>query len=203
MRPKASLAIVLSIACVIVLGCAKRPAMTQATAPAPTGAVVAPPAAPPVAPPAAAAPPAPTQAPRPAEPAAPPPPPISPPVAERPAPREFLARPELGDIHFDFDKYAIRPGDARILDAAARWLQENRNHLVLIEGHCDERGTSEYNLALGERRARAARNYLVGRGVQAERITITSYGKERPLCTDSNERCWARNRRAHFLVKPR
>ena len=74
---------------------------------------------------------------------------------------------------------------------------------MLIEGHCDERGTNEYNLALGERRAKAAMNYLVSQGVQANRITIISYGKERPVCNEQNESCWSKNRRAHFLVKAR
>ena len=110
---------------------------------------------------------------------------------------------ELKDIHFDFDKYDIRPGDAKMLDTNAGWLKSNPNHLVLIEGHCDERGTNEYNLALGERRAKSTMNYLVSQGVQASRITIISYGEERPLCTEHNEECWAKNRRAHFLVKPR
>jgi peptidoglycan-associated lipoprotein len=109
----------------------------------------------------------------------------------------------LKDIFFDFDKYNIRPGDAKVLDANASWLKENGNQLLLIEGHCDERGTAEYNLALGERRAKAAMGYLVAQGVQANRITIISYGKERPSCTEHNEACWARNRRAHFLVKAR
>jgi peptidoglycan-associated lipoprotein len=74
---------------------------------------------------------------------------------------------------------------------------------VLIEGHCDERGTNEYNLALGERRAKSTMNYLVSQGVQASRITIISYGEERPVCNEKTEECWAKNRRAHFLVKPR
>lgn len=124
-------------------------------------------------------------------------------VGPRPIPKEFAAIPELSDIHFDFDKYDIRAGDAIILDANASWLKSNTDQLVLIEGHCDERGTNEYNLALGERRAKAAMNYLVSLGVQANRITIISYGEERPLCTDHNEACWSKNRRAHFLVKPR
>ena len=121
----------------------------------------------------------------------------------RPAPSEFVSIAELKDIHFDFDKYDIRPGDAKMLDTNAGWLKSNPNHLVLIEGHCDERGTNEYNLALGERRAKSTMNYLVSQGVQASRITIISYGEERPLCTEHNEECWAKNRRAHFLVKPR
>jgi len=111
-----------------------------------------------------------------------------------------MANPNLKEIHFDFDKYNIRPGDAKILDGNAAWLKSN-NNLVLIEGHCDERGTAEYNLALGERRAKSAMNYLVAQGVQANRITIISYGKERPLCTESTEACWARNRRDAFLTK--
>jgi peptidoglycan-associated lipoprotein len=124
------------------------------------------------------------------------------PSPARPAVQEFAANPNLKDINFDFDKYDIRPGDAKILDANATWLKGN-NNLVLIEGHCDERGTNEYNLALGERRAKATMNYLVSQGVQAARITIISYGEERPLCTEKTEACWARNRRAHFLTKAR
>jgi peptidoglycan-associated lipoprotein len=123
-------------------------------------------------------------------------------AAARPPVAEFSANPNLKDIYFDFDKYDIRPGDAKILDSNATWLKSN-NNLVLIEGHCDERGTNEYNLALGERRAKATMNYLVSQGVQAARITIISYGEERPLCTEHNEACWARNRRAHFLTKAR
>src|SRR5262249_33288478 len=119
----------------------------------------------------------------------------------RPQPADFRPTAELKDIHFDFDKYDIRPGDARTLDANATWLKNNTNMLVLIEGHCDERGTNEYNLALGERRAKATVNYLISQGVAQSRLSIISYGEERPVCTDHNEACWAKNRRAHFLVK--
>ncbi len=118
-----------------------------------------------------------------------------------PAPKEFVAVEALKDIHFDFDRYDIRPGDAKVLDEDAKWLKTNRNTLLLIEGHCDELGTNEYNLALGERRAKATMNYLVSRGVQASRITLISYGRERPRCTEHSEQCWAKNRRAHFPVK--
>src|SRR5213593_595781 len=121
----------------------------------------------------------------------------------RPAPAEFAARAELEDIHFDFDRHDIRPGDARILDVSAAWLQENPGTLVLIEGHCDERGTDAYNLALGDRRAKAAMDYLVSRGIQAERMNTLSYGKEKPVCQEHTEACWAKNRHAHFLVKAR
>jgi peptidoglycan-associated lipoprotein len=107
------------------------------------------------------------------------------------------------DIHFDYDKADIREADAKILDAKADWLKARADHLLLIEGHCDSRGTNEYNTALGDRRAKATMNYLVSRGVQATRITVISYGEERPVCAEQSEGCWAKNRRAHFLVKPR
>ena len=123
-------------------------------------------------------------------------------AAARPEPREFTVIPDLRDVHFDFDRYDIRPEIANVLDTNADWLKANLNFLVLIEGHCDERGTDEYNLALGEHRAKAAMNYLVSQGVQASRLTVISYGEERPLCTEKIEACWAKNRRVHFLVKP-
>src|SRR4030095_7266111 len=83
----------------------------------------------------------------------------------RPSPQEFVAVPEMKDVFFDFDKYDVRPGDAKILDANAAWLKTNAEHLVLIEGHCDERGTNEYNLALGERRAKSTMHYLISPGI--------------------------------------
>jgi peptidoglycan-associated lipoprotein len=177
----------------IIGGCAKKPATTAATAaPAPAPAP-APRAAAPQAP-ATSAPPS-TAAPAPA--------PLAGPAAPRPSPKEFTAVDALKDIHFEFDKYDIRPEDAKALDANASWLKSNAENLVLIEGHCDERGTNEYNLALGERRAKATMNYLVSQGVQANRITIISYGEERPVCNEKTDSCWAKNRRAHFLVKAR
>jgi peptidoglycan-associated lipoprotein len=185
---------------VVLAGCAKRPATTQAAAPAPTGAAATTPSGTGSsgAQPATMAPGGSSEStgggtatPSTAAP------------ATRPSPKEFVAVDDLKDVFFDFDKYDIRPPDARVLDANATWLKSNPNHLVLIEGHCDERGTNEYNLALGERRAKSAMNYLVSQGVQASRITIISYGEERPACTQKSEECWAKNRRAHFLVKPR
>jgi peptidoglycan-associated lipoprotein len=118
-----------------------------------------------------------------------------------PRPSELAANDNLKDIHFDLDRYDIQPGDARILGANATWLKAHRDDLMLIKGHCDERGTNEYNLALGERRAKATMSYLAGRGVKVSRITLMSYSRERPICIEHNEACWARNRRAHFLVK--
>jgi peptidoglycan-associated lipoprotein len=191
---------------VALVGCAKRPATTQMTAPAPTGSTGTTGATPSSATAVQPGPTGPSTIVQPGAQAAPPgsaAAPVTPGAGARPSPKEFVAVPDLNDIHFDFDKYDIRPNDAKVLDANAQWLKSNLNHLVLIEGHCDERGTNEYNLALGERRAKSAMNYLVSQGVQANRITIISYGEERPLCTEKNESCWSKNRRAHFLVKPR
>ena len=109
----------------------------------------------------------------------------------------------LQDVFFAFDKSAIRRGDHKILDASVTWLKANPNQLVLIEGYCDVRGTSEYNLALGERRARAAMSYLVSHGVAADRIKVVSFGKDREVCAETTEACRAKNRHAHFLTKPR
>jgi peptidoglycan-associated lipoprotein len=118
-----------------------------------------------------------------------------------PSPKEFVETSALRDVQFDFDKYEVRTQDRPVLDENARWLKSNGNALLLIEGHCDERGTNEYNLALGERRAKATRDYLVSAGIDGSRITVISYGEERPACTERSEGCWAQNRRAHFLVK--
>ena len=119
----------------------------------------------------------------------------------RPNPKEFTVVGELRDIHFDFDRYEIRPEDAQVLEANAVLLKSNPRWQVLIEGHADPRGTTEYNLALGDRRARASMNYLVAQGVRSNRISVISYGKERPVCREANEDCWSQNRRAHFLAK--
>jgi peptidoglycan-associated lipoprotein len=123
-------------------------------------------------------------------------------IVERPAPSTFSENSNVKSIYFDFDRSEIRSGDAKTLETDAGWLKTN-DMLILIEGQCDERGTDEYNLALGDRRARATMNYLVAQGVAADRITTVSYGKERPVCTEHTEACWALNRRAHILVKPR
>jgi len=122
-------------------------------------------------------------------------------IPSLPSPKEFVESAALRDVFFDFDKYDVRPADKGTLDENAKWLKSNTAALLLIEGHTDERGTNEYNLALGERRAKATRDYLVSVGIDAGRITVISYGEERPVCTDKTEACWAKNRRAHFLVK--
>ena len=105
------------------------------------------------------------------------------------------------NIHFDFDKYVLTPKAMMILDEKAAYLREHPEVRVLVEGHCDERGTNEYNLALGDRRANSAKTYLVKSGVGESRITTISYGEEQPLCMDHAESCWWTNRRAQFQVR--
>ena len=106
----------------------------------------------------------------------------------------------LKDAFFDYDKSDLRDDARAVLSSDAEWLKRYRTVQFLIEGHCDERGTSEYNLSLGDRRANAAKEYLVSLGVDASRIKTVSYGKERPFCNESSEDCWQKNRRAHFLA---
>ena len=102
------------------------------------------------------------------------------------------------EIHFDFDKYVLTPQAMMVLDDKAAYLREHPEVRVLVEGHCDDRGSNEYNLALGDRRANSAKSYLVKSGVAESRITTISYGEEQPLCMQQNESCWYRNRRGHF-----
>lgn len=113
---------------------------------------------------------------------------------------EVLESSLLKDIHFDFDKYDVRPEDADILKQDASFLMKTPNAKIQVEGHCDERGTIEYNLALGQRRANSTKNYLVSLGVSANRISTISYGKEKPLDPGHNEEAWAKNRRAHIIL---
>jgi peptidoglycan-associated lipoprotein len=112
-------------------------------------------------------------------------------------------RPEdikLDNIFFEYDKYDLTAGSKSTLSANARIMMEHSNFSILIEGHCDERGTEEYNLALGEKRALAARDYLVGFGIAKDRISVISYGEEKPVDPRHNEQAWAKNRRAQFVV---
>ena len=104
------------------------------------------------------------------------------------------------NIYFDFDKSNLKPAAQENLLRKAEWLRANPDVTITIEGHCDERGTNEYNLALGDRRAESAKGFLVNLGISASRLTTISYGEERPVCTRSNEECWAKNRRGHFVI---
>jgi peptidoglycan-associated lipoprotein len=108
----------------------------------------------------------------------------------------------LKDVFFDFDRYELSADARALLRANADWLKTNSAVRVEIEGHCDERGTNEYNLALGAKRAQAAREYLATLGVASERLSTTSFGEEIPLCKEANESCWKQNRRARFVITP-
>ena len=165
---------------VLGAGCATQPGSMQASGPSPTGAAVTGPGS----------------------------------ASSRGTTTEYTAgaRPKLGDyataadlqdIRFDFDRYDVGSEERATLDRHAAWLEAHPAAVLLIEGHCDERGTTEYNLSLGERRAKATANYLSSRGVRTDRMTVISYGEERPLCKERAEGCWSQNRRAHFLLKQR
>ncbi|HTS02562.1 MAG TPA: peptidoglycan-associated lipoprotein Pal [Thermoanaerobaculia bacterium] len=128
------------------------------------------------------------------------------PVAEEALPTsvdEINRRGYLKDAFFEFDKYALEPAQRDTLAGDAAWLRKHATVRATIEGHCDERGTAAYNMALGERRASAAREYLVNLGVDGSRLRTISYGKERPFATGHDEASWAQNRRAHFVVTAR
>jgi peptidoglycan-associated lipoprotein len=162
------------------------------------------------APPPAAPPPAPAQQPTTAP--TPPPPPPAAPRETPPAPLtedeifaratldEVNAQKPLGDAYFDLDSQQIRDDAKPVLQKDADWMKRRTSTKVMVEGHADSRGSAEYNLALGERRATAVRDYLVNLGIGANRITVVSKGKESPVCTEENEACWQQNRRGHFVI---
>jgi len=171
-------------------GCAKK---APAAAPAPP-------------PPSAAATPA-----KPPPPSSPPPPPPAAPAAPKPlTDEEVFSRKSLGELSaelsaafFDYDQSTLREDARPVLQKNVAWLKRWTSTRVTIEGHCDSRGSSEYNLALGERRAAAVKDYLVNLGVAGDRILTVTKGKEQPFCRDETEGCWAQNRRGHFVVTAR
>ncbi len=116
-----------------------------------------------------------------------------------PQPPPVVIHPSLGDVFFDFDKSELRTDAVAQLKTNAGWLEAKAGRKVIIEGHCDERGTNEYNLALGERRANSAKDYIVNLGVEPARLKTVSYGEEKPFAQGHNEEAWAQNRRAHFV----
>jgi peptidoglycan-associated lipoprotein len=128
-----------------------------------------------------------------------PPPPPPPPVTRAPSIEDLFAR-DVRDAYFDYDKADVRADARTALTQTADFLKSYPQVRVTVEGHADERGSTEYNLALGDRRATAAKDFLVSLGVAADRMQTVSYGKERPFCTVSNEDCWQQNRRAHIIM---
>jgi peptidoglycan-associated lipoprotein len=182
----------------LIAACAKRQIPTAEPPPpeAPAAAAPAAPAAPPPAP----APPPPPVAAAPAE--APPPPPAYPPPATRARIDQLLAHIE--DAYFDYDRATLRPDAIKALQSDANELGDILKNYpafrLTVEGHCDERGSAEYNLALGAQRASAAKDFLVQAGIPTAQLDVTSYGNERPVCTEHTEACWQRNRRVHFVA---
>jgi peptidoglycan-associated lipoprotein len=186
-----------------LMGCPYKPEVIQAGPGAVGPAAAAPP-------PAAAPAPAPRAAETPvAQPAAPAEQPAAPPAAApAPAPAPAPAAPPaavvpaspLKDVFFDFDKSNIKDDQKAALNDDIAWMKSNGNAKITIEGHCDERGTVEYNLALGERRAKATKDYMVAAGIAADRIAVISYGKERPFVLGHDEAAWKWNRRSHYVI---
>jgi peptidoglycan-associated lipoprotein len=128
--------------------------------------------------------------------AVPPPPAVAP---KGPSDQELFQQ-NIKDIYFDYDRYDVRPSDAVALKTDADFLSAHPSFKVVISGHCDERGSEEYNISLGSNRADGVRDQLVKLGIAGDRIKTISYGKEKPFCTESNEQCWKQNRRAHFSL---
>jgi len=129
-----------------------------------------------------------------------PPPPPPPAPAPQPSIDELFTK-NVKDAYFDYDKADIRPDAREALTQTAQFLRSNAQVRVTIEGHADERGSTEYNLALGDRRAQAVKDFLASQGITADRMETVSYGKERPVCTDKNEQCYQQNRRGHLVRK--
>jgi peptidoglycan-associated lipoprotein len=126
--------------------------------------------------------------------------PMPPPAPPAPAISDAL-KAALADVYFDYDRFVIGSEGRKILEANARVLKSKNGWKLFVEGHCDERGTADYNLVLGERRAQAVKKYLQNLGVSASQVQITSYGKERPFCAEHSDACWQQNRRAHFVIQ--
>jgi len=191
--------LVLSVAALVAVGCAKKQTVKSEGAPGAPGATSAP------------APGAVKEAPVKEEPAAP----VAAAPAEQPAPAERTASAaaaagvavteekvsQFDDVRFDFDKSVVKEDGRKTCQVVADYLKKNPKVKLLIEGHCDERGTSEYNMALGDRRATAVMTYLVSLGVPKSPLSTVSFGKEKPLDPGHNEEAWAKNRRAHFVLK--
>jgi peptidoglycan-associated lipoprotein len=171
---------VIAPAALTIMGCKKQPPPEPAPTPAPVQEVAPP--KPVVEPP-------------------PPPPPPPPPAPKRVTAADMNAQKVVKVIYFDLDKYDLRADARATLAQNAKWLKENPSWRIQIEGHCDERGTNDYNLALGDRRANSARDYLISAGVPASRVQTISYGEERPGTQGNNEAAWARNRRGEFVIK--
>jgi peptidoglycan-associated lipoprotein len=187
-RARAVLPIIALVAAIAAAGCGKKvPAAAPAPPPPPPAAPAPPPPPPPPPPPRAAAPPAPAAL-------------SEEEVFARKSLDQLNAEKPLDDVFFDLDKSDIRADARTALQKNSDYLKKWASVQATVEGHCDARGSSEYNLALGSRRATAVKDYLVSLGVPASRVTIVSKGKEQPFCNEQNESCWGQNRRGHFVI---
>ncbi len=183
-----SVLVVTAVVAVAMAGCHK--AVPQQVAAAP----------PPPLPPATHTPPPPPPPPPPPAPVPPPPPLTEEQLFAQKSLDQLNSERPLADVFFDLDKSEIREDAKGALQRNVDWMRRWSSTQVTVEGHCDSRGSSEYNLALGSRRADAVKSYLVSLGMTATRVVVISKGKEQPVCTDENEGCWQQNRRGHFLV---
>jgi peptidoglycan-associated lipoprotein len=187
MRSFRTCAVILLVsAAMLTSACGKKKVAPPAPAPAP------PPAPPPTTPPAPPAPAPPPPAPAPA-------PPTEDELFAKMTLDELNAKGVLADVFFAYDSVDLGPEARAVLQKNSDFLKKRTSTKVLVEGHADSRGTNEYNLALGERRAGAARDYIVSLGIPVDRVTIVSKGEEQPVCREENEACWAKNRRGHFI----
>jgi peptidoglycan-associated lipoprotein len=187
-RVRAVLPIIALVAAIAVAGCGKKvPAPAPAPPPPPPAAPAPPPPPPPPPPPRAAAPPAPAAL-------------SEQEVFARKSLEQLNAEKPLDDVYFDLDKSDIRADARAALQKNSDYLKKWTSVVATVEGHCDSRGSSEYNLALGSRRATAVKDYLVSLGIPTARVTIVSKGKEQPFCNEENESCWSQNRRGHFVI---
>jgi peptidoglycan-associated lipoprotein len=187
MRSFRTCAVILLVsAAMLTSACGKKKVAAPAPAPAP------PPAPPPTTPPAPPAPAPPPPAPAPA-------PPTEDELFAKMTLDELNAKGVLADVFFAYDSVDLGPEARAVLQKNSDFLKKRTSTKVLVEGHADARGTNEYNLALGERRAGAAREYIVSLGIPVDRVTVVSKGEEQPVCREDNEACWAKNRRGHFI----
>jgi peptidoglycan-associated lipoprotein len=187
-RLRAVLPILALAATIAVAGCSKKvPQPLPPPPPPPPAAVTPPPPPPPPPPPRAAVPPPPAAL-------------TEDEIFARKSLEQLNAERPLDDVFFDLDKSEIRAEGRGALQKDSDWMKRWTSTRITIEGHCDSRGSSEYNLALGSRRATAVKEYLINLGVAADRVTIVSKGKEQPFCNEENESCWQQNRRGHFVV---
>lgn len=186
MRAPSISAVCIILMVVVLAGCAKKPA--QSTPPPPPPAPIEAPA-PPTAPP---------------EPVAPPAPVANPLDGDLDSVNRYVVEQGLiGDVYFDYDRDELRDDARSRLQRNAEFMKAHEQFLFTVEGHCDERGSIEYNIALGDRRASSAKDYVSSLGVAEGRMRTVTYGEERSVCTESNESCWSRNRRAHFVITGR